>query len=88
MHRLLVYLNDDVSSSPYYRRSRYQMVAMVENGERRTARPMEMIELETAGAVNRHAKNPLEIEWESWTEERERVEVRKERGSWSQASHC
>ena len=33
--------------------------------------------LETAGAVNRHApkiKNPLgiEIEWESWSEERER----------------
>ena len=22
--------------------------------------------------MNRHAKNPLEIEWESWSEERER----------------
>ena len=42
--------------------------------------------LETAGAVNRHAKNPLGIEWESWSEERERVGVRKER-EWSQASH-
>ena len=26
--------------------------------------------------MNRHAKNPLGIEWESWSEERERVGVR------------
>eukprot|EP00956_Cyclotella_meneghiniana_P024315 scaffold48694_cov56-Cyclotella_meneghiniana.AAC.4 len=30
--------------------------------------------LETAGAVNRHAKNPL-VAWESWSQEREKVGV-------------
>ena len=37
--------------------------------------PQMLEQLETAGAVNRHAKNPL-VEWGSWSEERERVRVR------------
>eukprot|EP00956_Cyclotella_meneghiniana_P010697 scaffold14972_cov52-Cyclotella_meneghiniana.AAC.3 len=32
--------------------------------------------LEATAAVNRHAKYPLGVEWESWSEERERVRVR------------
>ena len=55
------------------------MVATVENGERRTARPIEMIELETAGAVNRRAKQPLDGESDRY---RQGESLSVESGEW------